>query len=1003
MAGKGLVRDNAMQIKVLHVEDDSSFALVSKKILESENNFHIEIASSVKEAYEKLKENMFDVIVSDFDLPLKDGLSFLEELVKTEKQPPFILFTGKGREEIAIKALNLGANGYVNKHGNPQTVYGELAHSIIQVVETKRKEKNLLESENKFRTVADYMYDWEYWTSPEAKLLFVSPSSKRLTGYTAEEFIANPKLLFNIVHPDDKPSLTNHFSVITQEPTHIRDFRIITKNGETRWLSHACQPVFDEKGKFLGRRISNRDITDRKQAEKNLALSEKKWEATLASIGDAVIATDTSAKITFMNKTAEDATGWSIQQAVNRPLGEVFNIINEETRSAVESPVKKVLEKGVIVGLANHTMLVRKDGTTLPIDDSGAPIKDKKDVITGAVLVFRDITERKKAEEALVKSEKRWEATLSSIGDSVIATDTEAKITFMNQAAQDCTGWSLTDALGKPLSKVFHIINENTRKPVENPVTKVLEKGMVVGLANHTLLIRRDGTEIPIDDSGAPITEKSGKIFGVVLVFQDISERKKAERALEASEKRYRQLFTSMTEQFQLFELVFDQSGKPVDYRILDVNPAFERLVGKSREQLIGKQVVKELWPVEQYWLDAFYQVYKTGKSKRYENFGNAFGRHYDLHIYRINQNQLATIATDITERKKAEKEIADLARFPSENPNPVLRISQEGKLLFHNNAANVLIEQSGEKTVLAAIVEHATTVLKTKRKKEFELEVGKQVFLFTFTPILKSGYTNVYGLDITEKKKMEIKLAKYSKDLENLVKERSSQLNVAEQQLIKAERLAAIGELAGMIGHDLRNPLTGIKTSIYYLKKNNLQAMEPKSKAMIEVVEKCIDHSNKIINDLLEYSKEIKLEPQLGTPETLISETIAMLKTPSAVTIINQVTTQTSLHVDFDKMKRVFSNLIKNSIEAMPNGGSITITCKQAKDAFEFCIADTGPGIPPQVMTKIFTPLVTTKAQGMGFGLAICKRIVEAHDGTISVETCAKGTSFTVKVPTKR
>jgi PAS domain S-box-containing protein len=734
-----------MQIKVLHVEDDSSFALVSKKILESENNFQIEIASSVKEAYEKLKKDMFDVIVSDFDLPIKDGLSFLEELVKTEKQPPFILFTGKGREEIAIKALNLGANGYVNKHGNPHTVYGELAHFIIQVVETKRKEKNLLESENKFRTVADYMYDWEYWTSPQAKLLFVSPSSKRLTGYTAEEFIANPKLLYEIVHPDDKPSLTNHFSVITQEPTHIRDFRIITKNGETRWLAHACQPVFDEKGNFLGRRISNRDITDRKQAEENLALSEKKWEATLASIGD-----------------------------------------------------------------------------------------------------------------------------------SVIATDTEAKITFMNQAAQDCTGWPLTDALGKPLSKVFRIINENTRKPVENPVTKVLEKGIVVGLANHTLLIRRDGTEIPIDDSGAPITEKSGKIFGVVLVFQDISER------------------------------------------------------------------------------------------------------------------------------KKAEKEIADLAKFPSENPNPVLRISQDGKLLFHNNAAKVLFEQPGETMVLAAIVEHATTVLKTKKKKELELEVGKQVFLFTFTPIVKSGYSNVYGLDVTEKKKMEVKLSKYSKDLEDLVKERSSQLDVAEHQLVKAERLAAIGELAGMIGHDLRNPLTGIKTSIYYLKKNNLNAMEPKSREMIEVVEKCIDHSNKIINDLLEYSKEVQLEPQTSTPETLISETVAMLKTPSTVTIINQVTSQTSLHVDFDKMKRVFSNLIKNSIEAMPGGGKVTITCKPVKDCLEFCVADTGPGIPPQVLAKIFTPLVTTKAQGMGFGLAICKRIVEAHDGVITVETGGKGTCFTVKVPAK-
>ncbi len=123
----------------------------------------------------------------------------------------------------------------------------------------KQKGAKLLEDEAKFRVIADYMYDWEYWTDPEAHLLFVSPSCKRLTGYSAEEFVNTPRLLYDIVHPDDKPGLKDHFTVITKEPTHIRDFRIITRNGETRWLSHACQPAYDEKGNFLGRRISIRD------------------------------------------------------------------------------------------------------------------------------------------------------------------------------------------------------------------------------------------------------------------------------------------------------------------------------------------------------------------------------------------------------------------------------------------------------------------------------------------------------------------------------------------------------------------------------------------------------------------------------------------------------------------------------------------------------------------------------------------------------------------------
>ncbi len=967
-----MTRGNALSIKILHIENDPNFAQASKKLLESKHNFEIENASSVKEANEKFEKTHYDVIVLDLDFQGQNGLTVFEEISKPEKEQPLILFTGKDREQVAIKALNLGASGYVNKKGDPTTVYDELAHCIIQAVESKRqkrlaqtlldtlpcvalllkpytreivaankaaikagatpgktcystwgkrnspcewclapklwttnesqhlevedkgtvwdiywvpiekevylhyvfdvtetrvKEKKLLESESKLRTIADYMYDWEYWISSEAKLLFVSPSSERLTGYSAEEFINNPKLLYEIVHPDDKPDLTNHFTIITQEPTHVRDFRIITRKGEIRWLSHACQPVYDEKGNFLGRRISNRDITDRKQAEQALAESEKRWEATLSSIGDAVIATDTSANITFINKTAEDATGWSLSEIKGKPLLQVFDIVNEKTGLPVENPVKKVLEKGVVVGLANHTILKRKDRTTIPIDDSGAPIKDK-----------------------------------------------------------------------------------------------------------------------------------DGKITGAVLVFRDISERKRTQEALEASEKRFHQLFTSMTEQFQLFELVYDQKGSAVDYRLLEVNPAFEQLVGKTREQLIGKQVIKDLWPVEQYWLDIFNQVLKTGKAKRYENYGEAFGKHYDLYIYKVNDTQLASIATDITERKKAEQEIADLARFPQENPNPVLRIALNGKVLFHNKAAQVFVDNPADaKTfkVLPNIVRHAKTVLMTERKKAVEIAVGKQVFMFTFAPIIEAGYTNVYGFDVTEKKKMEAKL-------ENLVKERSSQLDVAQQHLLKAERLAAIGELAGMIGHDLRNPLTGIKTSMYYLKKNNLAGSGSQAKEMIEIIEKCIEHSNKIINDLLEYAKEIQLQPQQSTPKTLICETIAMMKTPDTIKIVNQVCDGACFNVDSDKMKRVFSNLIKNAIEAMPNGGEITVNCIQTEAFCEFSVADNGPGIPPQVMQKIFSPLVTTKAQGMGFGLAICKRIVEAHGGVISVETGSEGTCFMVKVPTK-
>ena len=221
------------------------------------------------------------------------------------------------------------------------------------------------------------------------------------------------------------------------------------------------------------------------------------------------------------------------------------------------------------------------------------------------------------------------------------------------------------------------------------------------------------------------------------------------------------------------------------------------------------------------------------------------------------------------------------------------------------------------------------------------------------------------------------------------------------EKKLSNAERLAAIGELAGMVGHDLRNPLQGIKSAAYFLKKKGATIKEDQAKAMLEAIEKGVEHSDKIINDLLDYSGNMRLELQVNSVRNVLIDALTMVRIPENVKIINTISGETTLIIDKNKIERVFINLVKNAIDAMPNGGTITLTCKQANGCVEITFADTGMGIPEEIMPKIFSPLSTTKAQGMGFGLAICKRMIEAHGGTITVETeKGKGTAFTVTLP---
>jgi PAS domain S-box-containing protein len=243
--------------------------------------------------------------------------------------------------------------------------------------------------------------------------------------------------------------------------------------------------------------------------------------------------------------------------------------------------------------------------------------------------------------------------------------------------------------------------------------------------------------------------------------------------------------------------------------------------------------------------------------------------------------------------------------------------------------------------------------------------------------------------------------LEEYADQLEQKVEERTRELKKSQEQLLKAQRLAVIGELAGMVGHDLRNPLTSIAGAQYYLKKRSNLETNGKIREMLELIEKNIAYANKIINDLLDYSREVELELIEKTPKSLVKEALSLVEIPKNVKIKDLTTHKPKVTVDPEKIKRVFTNIIKNAFEAMPKGGTLTIKSRKVDDNVEILFIDTGVGMAKETLEKLWTPLFTTKAKGMGFGLPICKRFVEAHGGCITAESAlGKGTTFTVKIP---
>ncbi|MFZ0611389.1 MAG: PAS domain S-box protein [Desulfobacterales bacterium] len=304
-------------------------------------------------------------------------------------------------------------------------------------------------------------------------------------------------------------------------------------------------------GDWFNTRLSNDtmigfglDLRDRKKAERALRDSEGAARERLAEIESiytnapvGLCVLDTELRYVRINARLAEINGVPAAAHIGRTVREIVPGLADD----IEPQMRRILATGEpVLGIEISGETAAQPGVRRTWIESWLPLKDADGTITGLNLVAQEITAQKKAEAVLRESEERWAVTLASIGDAVIATDTQGRVTYLNQVAESLTGWRSSEALGQPTQAVFRIVNEHTRKVVESPVNKVLQTGRVAAMANHTVLLRRDGSEVPIDDSGAPIRDREGNVLGAVLVFRDISERRLTEKRLQESEATFR-------------------------------------------------------------------------------------------------------------------------------------------------------------------------------------------------------------------------------------------------------------------------------------------------------------------------------------------------------------------------------------------------------------------------------------------------------------------------------
>ncbi len=618
---------------------------------------------------------------------------------------------------------------------------------------------------------------------------------------------------------------------------------------------------------------------------------------------------------------------------------------------------------------------------TEPFDYIVKPFEDKALKSAIEIAIYKHRMDRK------VRVSQEWfRTTLKSIGDGVITTDMQGCIIFMNPVAESLTGWSQDEACGKPLTVVFNLINEQTRMPCENPVAKVVATGQITGPAKHTLLITRDGRELPIKNSASPILLNEVHKMGVVLVFQDDSKLRVAERKIRSSEEKYRLLFENMMGGFALHKIVLDDKDKPVDYIFLEVNDAFERLTGLKRENIVGKRATQVLPKIQNDpvdWIGCYGNVALTGQEIRFESYSKTLDNYFSVLAFRPCEGQFATIFINITEHKLAEQRISHLNRvlrsirdvnqliIRERDPDVLIR---EGCRLIVDNrgysAALIVLTDMNDRPVTwtgsgtTSFVEPLTEMLERHElppccgtpNVSLEGILIKDRFRVCGQCPVANGCpdspslcaplvyeNNIYGYMVVlvdhalvvDEEELSL-FTEMAKDIAyalnflqlGLAHESSEHKRKAlENQLIQAQKLESVGRLAGGVAHDYNNML-GVIIGYTEMAMGSVADDDPLQADLKEIL-KAAHRSTGITRQLLAFARKQNIRPKVLCLNDTVESMLKMLRRLIGEDI-NLLwcpgSGSSTVFMDPSQIDQILANLMVNAKDAIGGVGTITI-----------------------------------------------------------------------------
>jgi PAS domain S-box-containing protein len=865
---------------------------------------------------------------------------------------------------------------------------------INDITERKRVENELKQSKAKYEALIENIPGATYsaLAYPEGPVTFISERWKEWTGYGSKDFYTDPQTWLKSIHPDDRESVKEKFSrAIANREKYTFEYRLVHKDtGEVRWVNDSAQPILDDRDEIIRFDGIVTDLTERKKSEELLELERNKLTAILDSMADGVFIVNNKYEIEYANPVILKEFGDICEK-------KCYEYFHDRDKACSWCRNDEVFQGKTIRW---ECYFPSKQRTYDLVD---TPLKNADGSISN-LEIFRDITDRKQAEEALRESEERYKNLVGNIPGAIYrcALDRHWTMHYISDMVSSICGYPAADFIGNKERTFNSVIHPDDRDMLWEEVSAAIERKEAFTVEYRILCA--EGNIKWVLEEGRGIFDEAGRVEFIDGALFDITDKMLAEKALLESEDRFRNLVANIP------GLVY-RYGLGKDWTMLYISEMAEEITGYPAADFVDSKVrtfndvihpddQERVWKIvskgieEKKSFSVEYRVVTAdGKIKWVLDEGRAVPNEEGESQF------LDGAIFDITDSKEAEKKIAHLAKFPSENPNPVLRISGEGIVLYSNDASSDLLRSWGSvegECVNNEIYDIVSETLVSGQSRELDVECQGRILSLSFTPLSEMSYVNVYALDVTDRRQGESERER----LLGLLKSKNKELET----------------FAHIVRHDLGQPLLSLQAFTSELsgcceqlikllegqhidedRKEKLFAiLSDDIPSFVDYIQTASSSMSKLLEGLRRVAAvgriPIDIEP-LDVNKILHHITGSMKADIKSSNISLTVEGLPGCMGDHDQITQLFTNLLTNAIKYLDpeRKGIIRVSGEHEGGQSIYCIEDNGIGISADHKEKIFEIFHRAgqgDSGGEGLGLTIVKLICERHNGQIWLES---------------